>query len=131
LGAGYQLNDIWRFSATNSSGFRAPNAGEISSNSLLVPETHKSQEVGLTYSAESTLVRTTYFVSNTKNAITYGNSTYTNVGEVQNKGVELTARTILMGNSIKVNLVSQDPWNVTSNSVLARRARQYGSLRFV
>ena len=33
-----------------------------------------------------------------------------------------------MGNSIKVNLVSQDPWNVTSNSVLARRARQYGSL---
>ena len=128
LGAGYQLSDIWRLSAKTSSGFRAPNAGEVSSNSSLVPETYKSQELGLTYSVENMLIRTAYFISNTKNAITSGNSTYTNVGEVQNKGFEITTRASLAGNSIKGTLVSQDPWNATTSTALARRARQYGSL---
>jgi len=128
IGTGYQLDAMWRISATLSTGFRAPNAYEISQNASLVAETHKSQETGFSYSDENTLIRTSYFVSNTKNAITYGTSTYTNVGEVQNKGIELTARTLFWGNSIKLNYVSQDPWNVTSNSILARRARQYGSL---
>ena len=129
LGAGYQFNDIWRLSATASSGFRAPNAYEISLSPTLTSETHSSQEVGLSYAVENSLFRTAYFTSTTKNAITE-NSTYTaytNIGEVQNKGIEITGRTLLAGNSIKANFVSQDPWNVTTSTALARRARQYGS----
>ena len=129
LGAGYQFNDIWRISATASSGFRAPNAYEISLSPTLTSETHSSQEVGLSYAVENSLFRTSYFTSTTKNAITE-NSTYTaytNIGEVQNKGIEITGRTLLAGNSIKANFVSQDPWNVTTSTALARRARQYGS----
>jgi len=130
LGAGYQFNDIWRLSATSSSGFRAPNAYEISLSPTLVSETHNSQEIGLTYAVENTLLRTTYFTSTTKNAITSNSSftAYTNIGEVQNKGIEFTVRTLFAGNSIKGNLVSQDPWNATTSTALARRARQYGSL---
>jgi len=130
LGAGYQFNDIWRLSATSSSGFRAPNAYEISLSPTLVSETHNSQEIGLTYAVENTLLRTAYFTSTTKNAITSNSSftAYTNIGEVQNKGIEFTVRTLFAGNSIKGNLVSQDPWNATTSTALARRARQYGSL---
>jgi vitamin B12 transporter len=132
LGAGYQLSEIWRISSTISSGFRAPNAYEISVNSALVAETHKSQEVGLSYSNTDTLIRTSYFSSNTKNAITYStdssfNDYYYNVGELQNKGVEFSARTLAFGNNIKINAVSQNPWNVTDNTSLTRRAKKYGS----
>ena len=42
--------------------------------------------------------------------------------------MELTARTKLAGNSIKLNAVAQDPWNSTASMALARRARQYGSI---
>jgi vitamin B12 transporter len=130
LGAGYQFNDIWRLSASISSGFRAPNAYEISLSPTLAAETHNSQEIGLSYAVENTLFRTNYFTSTTKNAITANSSftAYTNIGEVQNNGIEITTKTLLAGNSIKANLVSQDPLNATTSTALARRARQYGSL---
>jgi vitamin B12 transporter len=130
LGAGYQFSDVWRLSATSSSGFRAPNAYEISLSPTLAVETHNSQEIGLSYAVENTLFRTNYFTSTTKNAITANSSftAYTNIGEVQNNGVEITARALLIGNSIKANFVSQEPWNATTSTALARRARQYGSL---
>ena len=130
LGAGYQFNEIWRLSATASSGFRAPNAYEVSLSPTLVSETHSSQEIGLSYAVENTLFRTAYFASTTKNAITANSAytAYTNIGEVQNKGIEITARALMAGNSIKGTFVSQDPWNATTSTALARRARQYGSL---
>ena len=130
LGAGYQFSDVWRLSATSSSGFRAPNAYEISLSPTLAVETHNSQEIGLSYAVENTLFRTNYFTSTTKNAITANSSftAYTNIGEVQNNGIEITARALLIGNSIKANFVSQEPWNATTSTALARRARQYGSL---
>lgn len=130
LGVGYQWSDMWRFNATTSSGFRAPNAYEISVSPTLVSETHHSQEIGISYASDNTLIKTAYFASATKNAITPNSdySAYNNVGEVQNKGIEVTARMLMVGNSIKFNLVSQDPWNVTTSTALARRARQYGSL---
>jgi vitamin B12 transporter len=34
----------------------------------------------------------------------------------------------MAGNSIKGTFVSQDPWNATTSTALARRARQYGSI---
>jgi vitamin B12 transporter len=130
LGAGYQLSEVLRLSATTSSGFRAPSGYEISLSPTLVAETHNSQEIGLSYVSNNTLLRTNYFTSITKNAITSNSSftAYSNIGEVENKGVEITAKTLLAGNNVKITLVSQDPWNVTTNTALARRAREYGSL---
>ena len=130
VGVGYQFDDSWRLSSTISSGFRAPNAYEISLSPTLVAENHTSQEIGVTYIANDNLIRTTYFQSKTKNAITINDdyTAYTNIGEVTNSGMELTARTKLAGNSIKLNAVAQDPWNSTASMALARRARQYGSI---
>ena len=130
LGVGYHFDDSWRLGATISSGFRAPNAYEISLSPTLVAEKHTSQEIGVTHTANDNLIRTTYFQSKTKNAITINDdyTAYTNIGEVVNSGMEFIARTKLAGNSIKFNVVAQDPWNSTASMALARRARQYGSL---
>ncbi len=51
-----------------------------------------------------------------------------NIGEVRNKGIETTARGKLYGFTLKGTLVIQDPWNVTENKPLARRAKEYGQI---
>ena len=131
LGVGFQLNDQWRLTSTASTGFRAPTAGELygfGGNQNLKPETHHSEELGLVYSQADALMRLVYFQSRTQDAISYANSTYLNVGEMQNKGYELTGRTEFMGNAVKGSLVLQDPWNVTGNYLPGRRAKRYGSI---
>jgi vitamin B12 transporter len=130
LGLGYQLNQAFKLTASTSTGFRAPTAYEVSTTSMLKPETYQSREAGIVYASGSSYVRAVYFQTNTKDALTpnaYYDS-YTNVGEVQNKGLELTSRTQWLGNSIKGSLVSQKPFNLTDDKLLDRRARLYGSV---
>jgi vitamin B12 transporter len=132
LGAGYQLDKQWRLTSTVSNGFRAPTAGELfgwGGNPNLVPETHRSQELGLVYSVEKALVRLVYFQTRTQNAISSdSNWVNANIGEVRNKGYELTVRADVLGNNVKGALVLQDPWNITDGYVPGRRAKQYGTL---
>jgi len=128
LGLGYQLNTDWRLTSTVSSAFRAPTAYEAYKNSLLAPETHVAHEVGVTYKSEQTLAKLVYFETSTTDAIVYKNATYVNVGELKNKGLEATLRANWRGHSLKASLVSQDPWNVSENTALTRRARNYGSV---
>jgi vitamin B12 transporter len=118
--------------STASTGFRAPAANDLVGtygNPNLMPETHKSQEIGAVYSNEKSLLRVLYFETNTKNTIAYDSSYKPqNTGEMRNKGYEITVRAEVRGTSVKSSLVFQDPWNVTSNSLPGRRAKQYGSL---
>jgi vitamin B12 transporter len=125
-GLAYKLNEQWRVTATTSTGFKLPGAAEIASNAALRPESHKSHEAGLTYSDERSLLRAVYFDTQTDDAIVYANTppyALSNIGEVRNKGIEIMARGKLYGFSLKGTLVIQDPWNVTENKQLARRAR--------
>lgn len=132
LGLGYQITSAWRLTSTASTGFRAPAANDLVGtygNPNLMPETHKSQEIGAVYSNEKSLLRVLYFETNTKNTIAYDSSYKPqNTGEMRNKGYEITVRAEVRGTSVKSSLVFQDPWNVTSNSLPGRRAKQYGSL---
>ena len=131
LGLGYQVTPEWRFTSTTSTGFRAPAASDLVGtygNPNLMPETHRAQEVGLVYNVEKALLRVVYFQTHTQNTIAYDNQYKPqNTGETRNKGYEFTARAEVLGNSVKSSLVFQDPWNVTSNSLPGRRAKQYGS----
>jgi vitamin B12 transporter len=131
LGLGYQLTPEWRLTSTASTGFRAPAANDLVGtygNPDLMPETHRSQELGAVYSVEKALLRVVYFETRTQNTIAYdGNYKPQNTGETRNKGYEITARAEVLGNSVKSALVLQDPWNVTSNQLQGRRAKQYGS----
>ena len=130
LGLGYQMTPEWRLTSTASTGFRAPAANDLMGaygNPNLLPETHRSQEVGGVYSVEKTLFRVVYFQTRTQDTIAYVGNTPQNSGETKNKGYELTARADIFGNSVKGSLIFQDPWNVTTNSLPGRRAKQYGS----
>lgn len=130
-GLAYKLNEQWRVTATTSTGFKLPGAAEIASNAALRPESHKSYEAGLTYSNERSLLRAVYFDTQTHDAIVYASTppyALSNIGEVRNKGIETTARGKLYGFILKGTLVIQDPWNVSENKQLARRAKEYGQI---
>jgi len=128
FGVGYQISELWRVTSTISTGFRAPTGSELAFGGPdLIPETHRAQEIGLVYSVDKALVRAVYFQTKTHDAIDWSNGGYNNVGEIRNRGYELTARADILGNSVKASYVSQDPWNVTGNYLPGRRAKQYGS----
>lgn len=129
LGAGYQLHSNWKLTGTVSSGFRAPTAYDISTNIAVKQEDFKSQEAGLVFTNDQTHGRLVYFKTTTKSAIGYDlNWQAVNIGETRVDGIEATLRTNWQGNSIKLSVVQQDPWSVTDQELLGRRARQYGSV---
>jgi len=131
LGMGYQVTPEWRLTSSVSTGFRAPAASDLVGaygNPNLMPETHHASEVGAVYSFKNALVRSVYFETLTHNTIAYdSNYRPQNTGEMRNKGYEFSARAEVLGNNVKSSLVFQDPWNVTSNTLPGRRAKQYGS----
>ena len=132
FGLGYQVTPSWRLTSNVSTGFRAPAADDLVGtygNPDLMPEMHRSQEIGAVYSVAQSLFRVVYFDTHTQNTIAYDkNYKPQNTGEMRNNGFEITARAEVLGNSVKSSLVIQDPWNVTTNSMPGRRSKQYGSL---
>jgi vitamin B12 transporter len=129
LGLGYSLTPSWRLTATVSTGFRAPTAYEISTNTQVKSENYASKEVGASYAAGDALARLVYFQTDTRDAIDYDkNFRAVNIGQTENKGLEATLRSQWMGNNIKASMVNQDPRNVTLAMPQARRAKTYGSL---
>ena len=135
-GLGYALNSNWRITSSLSTGFRTPNASELfgyGGTSTLVPEKHRTEELGLTFQEERMLARAVYFHTKSQNAIIWSESElcssncYKNVSQTSNQGIEFSLRTAWAGYSIKMSAVAQDPWNITENSSLTRRAKHYGS----
>ncbi len=134
LGVGYRLDPVWKLTGTASTGFRAPTAYDISTNTAVKQEEFKSEEAGVVYADASAYGRLVYFRTHTSNAIAYVDgpapdylTTAQNIGETKNSGVEATYRTNWRGHSIKISAVQQDPWSVSDNERLARRAHRYGS----
>jgi vitamin B12 transporter len=136
-GLGYALTPQWRATASVSTGFRAPTAGELmgyGGTLSLSPEKHRTEELGMTFQQAQTLARLVYFHTRTENAITWTGGDdcyadcYKNIGETRNQGLELSVRTQWAGNAIRLSAVSQAPWNVSDNAVLLRRAKRYGSV---
>lgn len=137
LGMGYALTPQWRATASVSTGFRTPTADELmgyGGTLSLTPEKHKTSELGLSFQQARTLARLVYFRTRSENAIAWSGSfscyedCYRNIGETRNQGLELSVRTQWAGNTVRLNAVSQDPWNVTDSTALLRRAKRYGSL---
>ena len=129
LGLGYALTPSWRLTATVSTGFRAPTAYEVSTNTQVKSENYASKEVGVSYVAGDALARLVYFQTDTRDAIDYDkNYRAVNIGQTDNKGLEASLRSQWMGNNINVSMVNQDPRNVTLGMPQARRAKTYGSV---
>jgi len=137
VGAGYQLSNELRATASASTAFRFPDSYALSTNALLSPESHESREVGLVYETPRMSLRAALFVSETDNPITY-NSLFVaqNANFIKNKGLELYGGFLLSSkNKIKVGVTVQDPespLNASSTTATrvqsARRAKMHGSI---
>jgi vitamin B12 transporter len=131
LGLGYRLDPQWKVTASWSTGFRAPTAYEVAATPTVKPEFHRSQELGVVYTAGVVYARAVYFATRTDEAIISDDGwpeTFSNVGRTENKGVEAVLQSQWWGNRVRLSLVSQDPKNLSTGVALARRARNYGSV---
>ncbi len=130
LGLGWRLNSHWRLTSAVSSGFRAPTASDVSQTPNLRAEKHRSQEVGLVHTNDQSLSKLVYFESTGRDAIDYlpaNNYAPQNIGEIRNKGWEATSQSNWGPYKLRVSTVLQDPWSVTHQEPLSRRAKHYGS----
>ena len=140
VGAGYQLSNELRATASASTAFRFPGSYALSTNASLRPESHESREVGLVYETPRMSLRAALFVSETDDPITYDSSYVAqNANFMKNKGLELYGAFLLnFQTKMKVGLVVQDPnspysplgVSATESTRVqsARRAKVHGSI---
>jgi vitamin B12 transporter len=134
LGLGYQLTQSLKAVSSISSGFNTPTLYEQTDTPGLVSEKYKSREFGFVQVNSRGLTRLVYFNTSTANAISYtgtgscASGCYENIGKVENSGFELSSKLTLSGYILKLSAVNQDPWDVSNNRQLQRRAKQYGSV---
>lgn len=136
LGYGYNLNSNWKLLANASTSFIAPNMYQLydvmSGTRNLKSEQSTNYEAGIQYAKDKDLVRLTVFQWHTRNLIDYYNSNgryaFYNIDRAKNIGVELNARTQILGLDLNTNLTWQNPKNRETGERLLRRARFFGSL---
>ena len=128
-GYGYQLTPNVKASLTRSTGFRAPSAGEYSSNSNVKSEEHISTEFSLQHLSEQSLSRMTLFTSKTDNGIQ--SWPIENIEKIENQGVEISLDKQTDFINFELNLTLQDPKiknGSSSTKSLLKRAKTFASL---
>ena len=131
LGVGFQIDPHWKLTSSISNGFSSPTAYNVLYNTNLTGNFEKFQakELGLSYLNALQSLRMVYFETKTQNSIDMDdNYVSSNTYSSENKGIEITGQTKWAGYRVKGSLVFQNPWSVTYDEALARRAKRYGSL---
>lgn len=140
VGGAYDLSNQWRVRASWGTSFRAPTLYQrfsVYGQSGLQPETARTSELGLQYHAGSTHWGVTVYDSHVRDLINYDapgvcastRGCYRNVGQATLQGVELSGAVTLASVRWTGSLSVDDPRNTQTDKLLARRARQHGSLR--
>jgi len=140
LGYGYAINPNWRARASYGTAFHAPsfndmyypNIGWYTGNPNLRPEQSRQAELGLRYQAGINQFGITAFENRVKDLIIYDSSVYpstmSNINTAKIRGIELSGATELAGVQVKTNYTWQNPEDGTTGNLLARRARQHGTI---
>ncbi|WP_084070395.1 TonB-dependent receptor plug domain-containing protein [Pandoraea vervacti] len=138
VGYGYRLTDQWKLMANASDGFRAPTFNELFfpgfGNPNLQPERSISKELAVQFHdarfglAKLALFRTDY--TNLIQSLTVFPYTAANVAKARVEGLELTylGKIQRTGTDVRLSFTRQNPTDLDADKVLARRAKQYGSL---
>lgn len=142
LGYGYRLSKALRLSGSVGTSFRAPTYNDLyfspnNGNPDAKPEKGKNKEVGIYYDDGKSNLSIAYY----DNAITdllilrtpcpnpgLGSSCVVNISEAVLKGVSIGAATRLADFRIYANLDWQDPRDKSTNTLIERRARGFGSV---
>lgn len=140
IGYGYAINSSWRLKTSYGTAFHAPsfndmyypNIGFYTGNPNLRPEQSRQAELGVHYQAGVNQFGMTAFENRIKDLIIYDSSVYpttmSNINTAKIRGIELSGATILAGVQVKTNYIWQNPEDETTSNLLARRARQHGTI---
>lgn len=137
---GYAFNKAWVARASWGTGFRAPTLYQRYSeygSAALKPERSMNREVGLSYRQAGATAGITAFHNDVSDLIQYASpgvcvssfGCYRNVAQAELTGVELNAAVTLSGVHLAGAWNIDAPKNVQTDRLLARRARQHGSVR--
>jgi vitamin B12 transporter len=137
LSAAYRLSPAWRLRIGGGTAFRAPSVGELSypyyGNPALEPETSRSYEGGVDFSAGSASASVTAFHTTYRGLITFDPTTFVaaNIDRATIRGVEVTAGERL-GAALRVDATYTllDTRDDGRGAPLYRRPRHSGSLAF-
>lgn len=129
LGAGYEFAPNWKLTGHLATGFRVPTSYDIALDKFIRMERHLNREASVQYHDGITQLRATAFWSTFGGLIINHPEIYEQTNtDAKNHGIEFEARHQLGNNRLRLNLVVQDPVNLSINRQLARRAKTYGSV---
>lgn len=140
VAAGFAINKQWGLRVSQGTGFRAPTLYQRFTDygqANLRPEQSQTREVGLTYREGRTSVGVTVFHSHVIDLIQFGDpgvcvdsyGCYRNVSQARLAGVEFNGAVSVSGVNLSGTLSVGSPKNTQTDRLLARRARQHGSVR--
>lgn len=140
----YALTPAWRVTAAMGNAFRAPTLYQRFSRygvATLTPETARNREVGVKYEAKGESLGAVVYRNTVSDLITYvsgpgtcanGVGTYAgcygNTALAQYEGITLTASKRVGGVALGASLDLQNPHDVNTGKLLARRAKQMATL---
>ena len=143
LAYGYHLTPAWRINASIGTSFRAPTFNELYypdfGNSSISPEHGKNAETGLYYDDGHSQLSAVYYHNKITDLIVdapvcpinpanYPYGCAYNVDNVVLSGLSLGGRTKFGNFALHGSLDFQDPRDETTDTILARRSREHGSI---
>jgi vitamin B12 transporter len=136
---GYVLAPHWRATVSAATGYRAPTLYEqysLYGVSSLLPQTSQNLEAALRYEDGASAFGVVAYHNRVSNLINFGGpgdcqspyGCYANVGRALMEGVTLTAQQRFQGINTHASLDLQDPKDLATGDLLARRAKAHGVL---
>ncbi len=136
---GFAITPQWRVTASVGSAFRVPTLYQRFSEygvDTLQPETSRNAEVGLRYAEGGTTAGIVVYRNRVDNLITFDGTArgcaslfgcYRNVARAEYEGVTLSASQAFGDVSLRGSIDFQDPRDLDTGNLLARRAKKHAS----
>ena len=141
---GYQFDKHWRANVSYGTAFRAPSFNDLywpftsygawgtyQGNPNLQPEFAHNREAALHYDNGQHRVSVTWFLNRVQNLIASSggfNAMPVNIGNARLEGIGINYAGRIGSFILEANYNHQDPRNSDTDKLLARRARNFGSL---
>lgn len=136
---GFALTPQWRATASAGTAFRAPTLYQLFSQygvPTLQPETSRNVELGVRYAQGSASFSVSAYRNRVANLISFAApgpcaspfGCYTNTAQAEYSGVTFSGGQQLGRVNLHASLDIQDPRDLATGNLLARRARQHGTL---
>ena len=138
LALGYAMNTQWRVASNIGTSFKAPTFNDLYypgfANPLLAPEKGRNAEVTLHWRQVESRASFTAYRNDVRDLIVFQcdanfNCAPQNVALARLQGITLAAATRSQGLNLEASLDVADPKNITTDRLLARRARVHGATK--